>query len=62
VHAAAQVDQAFGALNQRRKQVRCDDVNYQQFRTRENTCVVDNHIHWANGIDLFGEVAGLREV
>jgi hypothetical protein len=62
VHAAAEVHQPLGAVDEGREQVRGDDVDGQDRPAGVDAGVVDHGVHPAEPVDLFGDVPGLVEV
>src|SRR3954469_12217422 len=62
VVAAAQVDQAAGAVDERREQVRSDDVDRHHVPAGVDAGVVDHGVEAAEAVDLVGDAARLLEV
>ena len=62
MHAAAEVDQPPGAVDQRGEQVRSDDVDRQDVPAGVDAGVVDHRVHPAQAVHLAGETARLLEV
>jgi hypothetical protein len=62
VHAAAEVGQPLGAVDERGQQVGGDDVDRQDVRAGVDAGVVDDRVHPAQAVHLVGDAAGLLEV
>jgi hypothetical protein len=62
VHAAAEVDQALRAVDERSQQVWGDHVDGQDMRPADDAGVVDHRVHRPDAVHLVGDVACLVEV
>jgi hypothetical protein len=62
VAAAAEVDEARRAVDERGEQVGSDDVNGHHLRAGVDAGVVDDRVHAAQGVDVAGNAADLLEV
>jgi hypothetical protein len=62
VHAAAEVDQALRAVDERGEQVRGDHVDRQHVRPADDAGVVDHRVHPPEAVHLAGDAACLLDV
>jgi hypothetical protein len=62
VAAAAEIDEALRAVDERREQVRSDDVDRHHLRPGVDAGVVDHRVHVAQAVDGARDTAGLPEV
>jgi hypothetical protein len=62
VRAAAEVDEAFRPVDERREQVGGDDVDRHHLRTAVDAGVVDHRVHPAEAVHFAGNASRLLEV
>jgi hypothetical protein len=62
VHAAAEVDQALRAVDERGEQVRGDHIDGQDLRSANHAGVVDHRVHPPEAVHLAGDLARLLGV